>query len=357
LHLSTIWLSPLSSKGGIERRRNTRGLPSPPDSIAIDLRMSSSFDSEYSRLTKPFEDEEDLPATGRFIDFRNFRYHWIDTIMTVVLWLTGALIQYIGSPFHRFFTERDPTLSYPLVSTVWIPTWLLFVLCLIVPSLLVAGSQILLWYRFGDLRKKHRVAKFFLAQLVLFQALGLTLFLTSLSKVFFGRQRPNFYAMCDYKGYRAAVESGDFQAYFDATKSNVPGDIQYCTATQREINESMMSHPSGHASLTFAGLGFLALFLLHMLASHRPTRRHHVWKAIVFTFPMAIAVMVAATRTRDYWHNYDDTIMGGLLGFGCAALAFVINYGVKKGHGHEYIGHLYREALDLEASIPAPGSL
>lgn len=49
--------------------------------------------------------------------------------------------------------------------------------------------------------------------MVLFQALGITLFLTSLSKVFFGRHRPNFYAMCNYKGYRDAVASGDFTAY------------------------------------------------------------------------------------------------------------------------------------------------
>jgi diacylglycerol diphosphate phosphatase/phosphatidate phosphatase len=304
---------------------------------------------EYSRLTKPqpFDDEEDMPASGKFIDFRNFRYHWIDTVLTVTLWIAGGIIQYLGEPFHRFFTERDPTLSYPLISTVWVPTWLLFMLCWIIPAILVAGSQIILWYRFGDLRKKHRVAKFFLAQLVLFQALGLTLFLTSLAKVFFGRQRPNFYAMCDYKGYRNAIATGDFSVYFSLTTPNEPGNIAFCSATTREINESMMSHPSGHASLTFAGMGFLALFLHHMLVSHKPTRRHHLWKALVFTFPMTIAVMVAATRTRDYWHNYDDTIMGGLLGFGCAALAFVINYVVKKQHNHEYLGHLYHENWDV----------
>jgi diacylglycerol diphosphate phosphatase/phosphatidate phosphatase len=295
-----------------------------------------------------------MPSTGKFVDLRNFKYHWIDIFLTVGLWLAGALIQYFGSPFHRFFVERDPALSYPLIHTVWVPTWLLFVLCWIVPAFLTAVSQVLLWYRFGDLRKKHRIAKFFLAQLVLFQALGLTLFLTSLSKVFFGRQRPNFYAMCNYKGYRTAIETGDFTAYDLATKAMAVGDISFCEASPREISESMFSHPSGHASLTFAGLGFLALFLHHMLTSHRPTRRHHLWKALVFTVPMFLAVMVAATRTRDYWHNFDDTIMGGLLGFGCAALAFVMNYSIKKPHSHEYIGHIYREGLDLlEQGIPA----
>lgn len=297
---------------------------------------------EYSRLTKNFDDEEDMPTTGKFIDFRNFKYHWMDVILGVGLWLSGGVLQLI-QPFHRFFTERDPTLSYPLKSTVWVPTWLLFFLCWIIPAIVMAVAQVLLWYRFGDLRKRHRVAKFFLAQLTLFLALGITLFLTSLSKVFFGRQRPNFFAMCNYKGYREAVQTGDFTEYFSKTDPNIPGDLSFCLGTQSEINESMYSHPSGHASLTFCGMGFLALFLHHMLVSHKPTKRHHLWKSIVVVFPMFVAIMVAATRTRDYWHNYDDTIMGGLLGFGCACLAFVLYYGGKRIHGHEYIGHLYKE--------------
>lgn len=306
---------------------------------------------EYSRLTKPEETEEDIPSNGRFIDFRNFKYHWIDTIMAVILWLIGALVQYLGTPFHRFFTERDPTLSYPLVTTVWVPTWLLFMLCWIIPGFIIALSQYLVWYRFGDMRKKHKVAKFFLSQMVLFQALGITLFLTSLSKVFFGRHRPNFFAMCNYKGYRDAVENNDFTSYFASTEPNKPGNIEFCLADSHSINESMYSHPSGHASLTFAGLGFLSLFLYHLLLSHRPTRRHQLWKAVVFCVPMFIAIMVAATRTRDYWHNYDDTIMGGLIGFGCACLSFHINYSGKSKPISEYIGHLWQEQHQQEAHL------
>lgn len=141
--------------------------------------------------------------------------------------------------------------------------------------------------------------------MVLFQALGLTLFLTSLSKVFFGRQRPNFFAFCDYKGYRNAVATGDFTeyprafnwveficdsgSYFARTVPGVQGSIEFCEATPGEINESMFSHPSGHASLSFAGLGFLSLFLHHMLLSHRPTKRHHVCALFMNSFRKSYA--------------------------------------------------------------------
>lgn len=292
--------------------------------------------SSYTLLDKDHEHEP-----KGWIDFRNFKYHWIDTLMSVALWLVGALVQQYGTPYHRYFSERDPTLSYPYVISVQVPTWLLFFLAWFVPMLVIFIAQMLLLKRFGDVSRNHKVAKFFLAQLVLFQALGLTLFLTSLSKVFFGRQRPNFYAFCDYKGYRSAVETGDFTEYFSLTTPGVQGDISYCLASAGDIKESMFSHPSGHASLSFCGLGFLSLFLHHMLLSHRPTKRNHLWKAIVFAVPMFVAIIVAATRTRDYWHNYDDTIMGALLGFGCACLAFQINYSRGTSHNVEYIGDLF----------------
>lgn len=293
--------------------------------------------TSYALLDK---EPEYGPKQG-WIDFRNFKYHWIDTLMSVVLWLIGALVQQYGQPFHRYFSERDPTLSYPYVTTVQVPTWLLFCLAWFVPAIVMFCAQLLLLKRFGDVSRNHKVAKFFLAQLVLFQALGLTLFLTSLSKVFFGRQRPNFYAFCDYKGYRNAVATGDFTEYFSLTQEGVQGHISFCRASEGDVKESMFSHPSGHASLSFCGLGFLSLFLHHMLLSHRPTKRNHLWKAIVFAVPMFVAIMVAATRTRDYWHNYDDTIMGALLGFGCSCLAFQINYSRGTSHNVEYIGDLF----------------
>jgi len=143
------------------------------------------------------------------------------------------------------------------------------------------------------------------------------------------------------------VQTGDFTAYLSKTIAGDPGNIDFCEATPGEINESMFSHPSGHASLSFCGLGFLSLFLMQMLLSHKPTKRHHLWKAMVFTVPMFIAIIVAATRTRDYWHNYDDTIMGALLGFGCASLMFSINY-KHEGAKSEYVGNLFSQQDDID---------
>jgi len=269
-----------------------------------------------------------------------FKYHWIDTLFTVVLWILGLVFTQVN-PYNRFFTERDANLSYPHIPSEEVPTWLLFFLCLLVPSLIIVLSQTALRLRFNNVDNRHKAADFFLAQAVLFQALGLTLFLTSALKVFFGRHRPNFFALCDYKGYASAISTGNFTAYFAATTPNVPGDIKYCLADHAAINESRYSHPSGHASMVFAGLGYLSFFLVHLLLSHKPTSRNHMWKAIVFFVPLFAAGLVAATRTRDYWHFFDDTLFGTVLGLGCAATVFFINYSRGTHINVEYIGDLF----------------
>jgi len=275
-----------------------------------------------------------------FTVLRKFKYHWIDTLVTVVLWILGLVCTRI-TPYNRFFTERDPTLSYPFIHSESIPTWLLLFLCLLVPSVIILFSQVIIRWRFNNLGNRHKVADFFLAQAVLFQALGLTLFITTLLKVFFGRHRPNFFALCNYKGYNDAISSGDFTAYFNSTSPNLPGDIKYCLSSHENINESRFSHPSGHASMAFSGLGYLSFFLFHLLLSHKPTSRNHMWKAIVFLVPLSVAGLVAATRTRDYWHFFDDTLFGTLLGLGCAATVFYINYSRRTKLNVEYIGDLF----------------
>jgi len=284
----------------------------------------------------------------------SFRYHYIDTIGALVLWALAVVITLWGKPYRREFFERDPSLSFPVVPSEEVPTILLFFICLVGPGLIMLFSQLILRKRFHSIENRHKVADFFIAQASLFQCLGLTFFITASLKIFFGRQRPNFFAMCNYKGYRTALKTGDFTEYFAMTTAGVLGDLKYCEATQKEIYESVYSHPSGHASLSFAGLGFLSLFLYHLLLSHKPTTRNHLWKIVVFMVPIFAAATVAATRTRDYWHNFDDTLYGALIGFGCATMVFHINYSHKTEYNVEYIGDLYpKKWAEAEDTIPS----
>ena len=38
------------------------------------------------------------------------------------------------------------------------------------------------------------------------------------------------------------------------------------------------------------------------------------------------AGLIAVTRTRDYWHNYDDVLAGSLIGLGIAVFIYSVHY-------------------------------
>jgi membrane-associated phospholipid phosphatase len=90
--------------------------------------------------------------------------------------------------------------------------------------------------------------------------------ITNVFKMTVGEHRPNFFAACDYKGYAAALASGNFSEYNAATIPGAPGDLAHCAADPLTIREAQLSFPSGHASLSFAGLGFLFFWFLALRA-------------------------------------------------------------------------------------------
>jgi diacylglycerol diphosphate phosphatase/phosphatidate phosphatase len=102
------------------------------------------------------------------------------------------------------------------------------------------------------------------------------------------------------------------------------------TADEVHINEAFQSFPSGHASLSFATLGFLTFYLCSILYPPRmkpiPEQYGHAWRAVVAITPAFLAMWVAVTRIRDYFHNPDDILGGILIGSAWAWLCFRYYY-------------------------------
>lgn len=49
-------------------------------------------------------------------------------------------------------------------------------------------------------------------------------------------------------------------------------------------------------------------------------------KGLVAFLVFFVAVVVAGTRPRDYWHNYEDVLAGSIIGFASAVFAFLLNF-------------------------------
>lgn len=139
-------------------------------------------------------------------------------------------------------------------------------------------------------------------------------------KNFVGFYRPNFFAMCDYAGYREAINTGNFTAYNAATVAGALGDVSKCQATARLIEDGHLSFFSGHASIAFTGLGFLSLYLRDFL--NVPRRAHFTFPAFLAWSPLALAAWIALTRWKDRYHNTYDLSVGSAVGYICAHLAY-----------------------------------
>lgn len=241
--------------------------------------------------------------------------HKPDVAFTAAAGIVALVFDVMKLSVGRFFVERDPALSFPVVSST-VPTSLLILLAVALPSASLAAAL----HRgvFGD-RVQHGTV-----QLSFYLALAVQWLLVNITKSLCGRLRPNFFALCDYKGYAKALEfatldegaSQAMAAYLDITRPGAVGNVRYCS---HDEGQGHLSFPSGHTSTAFAGLGFLGLTAATAVRAVNvplPTQ------AAALFCPLLVAGWIGCTRVQDYWHNTDDVLGGAVIGSLCAWWAF-----------------------------------
>lgn len=132
-----------------------------------------------------------------------------------------------------------------------------------------------------------------------FIAVSLTALLTDIVKNAIGRPRPDLIDRC--KPEKGTSEHG--LVSFDV-----------CTEPDHHtLHDGFRSFPSGHSSFSFAGLGYLSLFLMSQL--HVLSSRADVLRIILSFAPLLGAALIALSRYEDYRHDPYDITAGSLLGF------------------------------------------
>ena len=149
---------------------------------------------------------------------------------------------------------------------------------------------------------------------------AMTLITVNLLKRWVGRPRPCFYSL---------------QAYANLS---APDDFLAWEAKSRA------SFPSGHAGWSFCGLTFLALrlasetgrvaawigerYLQQDSESMRGSLSEACAQALWFGWfllcitPFGLAIWVACTRIREFWHFYSDVVAGSLIGMLSSVVAY-----------------------------------
>ncbi|PSS13442.1 Lipid phosphate phosphatase [Actinidia chinensis var. chinensis] len=213
---------------------------------------------------------------------RNHMHDWLILLLLGVI----EIILYIIHPFYRYVGEHMMTdLKYPLKDNT-VPVWAVPMYAVLLPIVIF----VLFYFRRRDVYDLHH------SILGLLFAVLITGVLTDAIKNAVGRPRPDFFWRCFPDGIDNYDKWGNV----------------ICHGKDSVIKEGHKSFPSGHASWSFAGLGFLSLYLSGKIKAF--DRRGHVAKLCIVLLPLLVASLVAISRVDDYWHHWQDVFAGGLLG-------------------------------------------
>ncbi|MCL7035660.1 hypothetical protein MKW94_002359 [Papaver nudicaule] len=142
-----------------------------------------------------------------------------------------------------------------------------------------------------------------------------------------GRPRPYFFWRCFPDGKEVYDLAGDV----------------ICHGTESLIRESYKSFPSGHTSWSFAGLGFLSLYLAGKIKAF--DQRGHIAKLCVVLLPLLLASGVGITLVDDYWHHWVDVSAGAVLGL-TVAIIFYLQFFPPPYHNQGWGPYAYFRMLE-----------
>ncbi|XP_010270644.1 PREDICTED: lipid phosphate phosphatase 2-like [Nelumbo nucifera] len=215
----------------------------------------------------------------------------------LILFLLGALelTFYVINPFHRFVgKDMMDDLKYPLKDTT-IPFWSVPMFAVLLPIVIFTAF----YFHRRDVYDLHNSILG-----ILFSVL-ITGVITDALKDAVGRPRPDFFWRCFPDGKDVYDHLGNVICH---GKSNL-------------IKDGYKSFPSGHTSWSFAGLGFLSLYLSGKMKAF--DRRGHAAKLCIVLLPLLVAFLVGVSVADDYMHHWQDIFAGGLLGLLVATICYL----------------------------------
>ncbi|EWC43428.1 hypothetical protein DRE_07614 [Drechslerella stenobrocha 248] len=246
------------------------------------------------------------PTFGSWI-----RTIWLDILTMAALGAIGLGV-YAAPPaptrnFPVYFANGEivyPEVAYPMRKNI-IPIWLAAFLASIIPITIFLLCQIRI-KSFWDFNNAVVGLLYSLINAAVFQVF---------IKWLIGGLRPHFLAAC--------------QPDVTAPSGTGFGAIMYtravCRGDKRDINDSLESFPSGHATAAFAGFVFLSIWLnakLKLWSNYHPA----MWKMTVVYAPLLGATLIAGSLTIDEFHHWYDVVAGGIIGSMCAFGAYRMVY-------------------------------
>ncbi|KAI0118642.1 PAP2 superfamily-domain-containing protein [Nemania sp. FL0031] len=289
-----------------------------------------------------------------FILVASYAFDWA---LLVVLAVLGYILNNL-SPNHHAFSVVDPSISYPfhpdtvsigvaaLVAGVAPVVIILIVTLIFVPGPTVPKGtpQSLVW--------KRRLWELHASWLGLAVSLAAAWFTTNGLKQLFGKPRPNMLSRChpDADNIAAYVVGGVLTAVSDG---RLVTSAICANSDKAVVDEGFRSFPSGHTTISAAGLIYLTLLLASKLGAGIPFLHPHkftedethvsafpsrtnyqnlsspipleaprapqaatppLYLIIITLLPAGTAVFIATSRWYDFQHHGFDILVSFVLG-------------------------------------------
>jgi len=235
------------------------------------------------------------------------------------LLVVGFIVAFVAidsvNGHQREFSITDQSIMYTFTLKETVPPWLLVVCAVIAPIAIVLVWTLVIpplgtvhrrrWKK-GEMSWREKLWDANLSLLGIGLAIASTITITNTFKNLVGRPRPDFLDRCQ-------PNSTTNPTAFTLSNSSI------CTVRDR-LKDGYRSFPSGHSSLSWAGLGFLSLFMAGRL--NVLDTRGQVWKTVLVLTPLVAAGFIAVSRLMDNRHHPFDVIVGSLIGYLLAWMAY-----------------------------------
>lgn len=245
---------------------------------------------------------------------RLFQRILLDLLIFVVLIIPIVVCEFGIEPFRRGFFCDDETIRYPFKGNTVTPVMLGLIIGL--PSIIIltvgeyarqlSKGQIKTNQEIFGYNIRTWILNFFKQFIYFCFGLLLTFDATEVGKYTIGRLRPHFVSVCQ-------PVLSDGTTCNDAINQHRYIENYYCLGsgyTIEDVRQARLSFPSGHSSLSFYTLVYVALYLQkRMHWSRSDLTRHFIQFSLIM-----LAWFTALSRVMDNWHHWSDVLVGSLLG-------------------------------------------
>lgn len=229
----------------------------------------------------------DSPLFGKLI-----RWRFTDAILIGLLLVTTVWAENL-KPFERQFYVNDVTISHPFAEHERVPVTDLMMYAFWMPLGVIVTVAVVVT------TSRNKIYVTYVSAMGLFISTLMAGIVTDILKNFIGRHRPDFLARCVPRE-DAPLNTMVF-AQDVCTTDNIP-----------RLLDGFRTTPSGHSSISFAGLTYLSLWLAGQLVA--ANEYLGAWRTILSFAPTLGAALIALSRTEDYRHHFVDILIGSCLG-------------------------------------------